>query len=110
MRPLITALSALAVLFAVTGPARAERWVQLAPWIYLDLDSIRHEGQYVYYVVAHSSQQNVDPRSAGTWSGASADDVTRLDCSNGELAWLENGQWVVQDQLMGDERLVDYVC
>lgn len=108
-RTLITALFTLLASAAMTAPAAALRWVQVAPWVFLDVDSIRHEGSFTYYVLAHSSQENVDPSAAGTWSGQNPD-VSRVDCSNGEIAHQYGGAWEVEDDLYSDDPVARYLC
>ena len=108
MRALILACVTLCAAM-IAGPATAERWVQVAPWFFLDLDSIRREGAITYYVMAHSSAADIDPRAAGMlWNIQPP--VSYVDCNTGVIYEVENGAWVAVDELFSDDPSAPYLC
>ncbi|ANP47542.1 hypothetical protein ATE48_17350 [Candidatus Viadribacter manganicus] len=108
------ALFAAAVVMSslsVVGVAAAERWLQVDPWFYLDLDSIRRDGDgYTYFVMLHSAEQNRDPRASGALSGA-APPPDRVNCATGAIETPAfGGGWTVDDELYNDDPMARYLC
>ncbi len=109
MRALLTIAVTAVLVAAGNGVAYAERWVRLAPWIYLDADSIRREGNFTYYVVMHSAAADLDPRASGAMANRTPT-PSRVDCSTGEMAANFGEGWEVDDELTSADPLARYVC
>ena len=102
--------AALMALSAFSPSARAETWVRLAPWIYLDTDSIRRDGEFTYYIIMHSAEADRDPRASGAMASRTPTPA-RVNCSNADV-WVNFGSgWELDEEpLYSDSPEARYLC